>query len=38
MIRISNESAEKTQRKAIVLMGRQHAGETSSSFIIQDMI
>lgn len=38
MLQICSESTEKIQKKAIVIMGRQHAGETPSSFIIQSIV
>lgn len=39
MLQISSENIdEKYPKKAVVLMGRQHSGETPSSYIIQFMI
>jgi hypothetical protein len=38
MLQIYSEGVEKVQKKAIVIMGRQHAGETPSSFIVQSIV
>jgi hypothetical protein len=39
MLHISADSLdEKSGRRAVVLLGRQHAGETPSSFVIQSMV
>ena len=38
IVYISSEREEKSSKKAIIIMARQHAGETVSSFVMEGLI
>jgi murein tripeptide amidase MpaA len=38
LLKITNQEKKKVQKQTIVIIGRQHSGETHSSFIIHGLI